>query len=357
MGRPETVELRAESQVAAEVPSIAALIVPLLAHWKVVVGLPLVAGALTVAISAIVPRTYTATATFTAEVGTGSVLPSNIADLAGRFGLAGGRTGSSQPDFFAEVLTSREILIPTLQTSFVDDRYSPPKQWELLDILKVGGTTPNERLGKGVIRLQELVHASFSTRTDIVTLSVDAPTAQLAADIANRMVQLLDSFNIVRRQYQSRELRRFASERLSQAQQELRAAEDSSLRFLEANRSFTESPVLLFKAKRLQREVDLRQEIVLTLARAYEEARIAEHRDVPLLSIIDPARPPHKRSSPRILLYGLIAVFASGVVVVLGGYAHSVWTREAVEDPASHEALAEAWTSVLGGARRVVGRR
>jgi uncharacterized protein involved in exopolysaccharide biosynthesis len=107
----------------------------------------------------------------------------------------------------------------------------------------------------------------------------------------------------------------------------------------------------------LEREVERRQEIVLTLARAYEEARIAERRDVPLLTIIDPARPPYKKSAPRILLYSFIAIFASCVVVLIATYAQAAWTREAGEDPTSHEALQRAWESLLGGVRRVVHRR
>lgn len=252
----------------------------------------------------------------------------------------------SQPDFFAEVLTSQEILLATLLTPFSDDRSSPPVQRQLLNILRVKGKVPSEQLEKGVRKLEKLVSASFSTRTDIVTLNVDAPTAQLAADVANRMVQLLDSFNIVRRQYQSRELRRFSGERLDDARRELQAVEDRSLRFLQANRRFTDSPVLLFEAKRLERQVNLRQEIVLTLAREYEEAKIAEHLDVPLLSIIDRARPPYKKSAPKTLLNTLIGVFATGVLVVLFTYARAMWSSEAREDPASHETLARAWRSL-----------
>lgn len=347
MAPPETVEFGRLSRPASDVPSIAALLVPLLQHWKAVTGVPLAVGFVVAVISTFAHPTYTATTTFTAEVGNASALPTNLADIAGRFGLPSGRAGASQPDFFAEVLTSQEILIAVLQTPFSDDRASPPVQRELLDILRIEGALSGERLGRGVRKLRAMVHASFSTRTDIVTVNVDAPTARLAADMANRMVQLLDSFNIVRRQYQSRELRRFAGERLAEARQELSAAEDRSLRFLQVNRSFRDSPLLLFEAKRLEREVDLRQEIVVTLAREYEEARIAEHRDVPLLSIIDPARPPDKKSSPRRLLNTLIAFFVTGVIIILVTYGRAMWAREAGEDLASHQHLAQSWNAFL----------
>jgi uncharacterized protein involved in exopolysaccharide biosynthesis len=346
MGLPEKLELHGEGRFSGAAPSIAALLIPLVRSWKAVVAIPAAVGLVTAGISSVIPPTFTATTTFTAEASSGSLLPGNLADLAGRFGLPSGRISMSRPDFFADVLTSKEILLATLQTPFSDDRFSPPMQRQLLEILRVKGKIPTERIEKGVRKLEKRVSASFSTRTDIVTLNVDAPTAQLAADVANRMVQLLDSFNVVRRQYQSRELRRFAGERLDDARRELQAVEDSSLRFLQANRRFSDSPVLLFEAKRLERQVDLRQEIVLTLAREYEEAKIAEHRDVPLLSIIDRARPPYKKSAPKVLLYSVIGVFASGMLVVLFTYARAMWSSEAREDPASHEALARAWRSL-----------
>ena len=67
---------------------------------------------------------------------------------------------------------------------------------------------------------------------------------------------------------------------------------------------------------------------------------------MPLLSIIDQAKPPYKKSAPKILLYSLIGVFASGVLIVLFTYARAMWLSEAREDPASHEALAHAWRSL-----------
>jgi len=335
-------------------PSVAALLLPLLQHWRTVLGVPLSAGLVAAVLSSVVSPTFTATTTFTAEVGSGSGLPASLADVAGRFGLPTGRTGTSEPDFFAEVLTSQEVLIAVLQTPFVDDRNSPPTRRPLLEILDVQGQTWLDSLAKGVRKLRGLVRASFSTRTDIVTLNVDAPTSRLAADVANRMVQLLDSFNIVRRQYQSREMRRFAGERLGEAQGELTAAEDRMRHFLEVNRRYTDSPVLVFQSKRLERDVDLRQEIVITLAREYEEARIAEHRDVPLLSIIDPARPPDRKSAPLRFLYTLIAMFASGVIAVLFTYGRTIWAREAGEDRLSHEALSTAWMSLRRDIRHLL---
>src|SRR2546422_1174673 len=111
MTPPDSVERGYDSRPGPTVPSVAALLIPLVQNWKVVLGLPLTAGLLTAVVSTVAEPTYTATTTFTAEVNSGSALPASLADVAGRFGLPSGRTGTSQPDFFAEGLTRQEILI------------------------------------------------------------------------------------------------------------------------------------------------------------------------------------------------------------------------------------------------------
>jgi tyrosine-protein kinase Etk/Wzc len=142
----------------------------------------------------------------------------------------------------------------------------------------------------------------------------------VAAGVANRMVELLNEFNLDRRQVQSREQRRFTGERTQQTQEELRAAEAALLRFLQSNREYAGSPLLEYQHSRLQRDVQVKQEIYLTLTKAYEEARIAEVRDIPVLTIIDEAVPPVLRSSPRRKLntmMGLLLGGIAGLVIVL----------------------------------------
>jgi len=71
---------------------------------------------------------------------------------------------------------------------------------------------------------------------------------------------------------------------------------------------------ITFEANRLERDVQVKQEVYLTLTREYEQARIAEVRDTPLLTIVDRAVPPYKKSSPHRLLM-VIAALVIGVVL------------------------------------------
>ena len=74
--------------------------------------------------------------------------------------------------------------------------------------------------------------------------------------------------------------------------------------------------MLTFEANRLERDVQVKQDLYLTLTREYEQARIAEVRDTPLLTIVDRAVPPYKKSSPHRLLMVIAAFVLGGVLAV-----------------------------------------
>ena len=75
--------------------------------------------------------------------------------------------------------------------------------------------------------------------------------------------------------------------RLQEARKELDSAEDALQQFLEDNRTYQDSPRLVVQEARLQRRVDLLQQVYLTLAQSYERARIDEARNTPVINIID----------------------------------------------------------------------
>jgi uncharacterized protein involved in exopolysaccharide biosynthesis len=301
----------------AEVVTIHDVIAPLARRWRLLFGLPLGLAVVAGLISLLLPSVYTAQTTLTpaasSSVGglSGSALAS-LAGLAGQLGVTAGAGGSLSPDFIADVLTSREVLTTTLASEFPDPESKT--QRPLLEILRVEGKSETARTSEGVRQLEKLVKTRVDHSTGIVTLMVKTRDPQLAAAVANRMRDILNSFNLERRQSQSREQARFTRERLSQAEAELRQAEAAQLRFLQRNREYTGSPLLEFEHSRLRRAVDLKQEVYTSLAKGYEEARIAEVRDTPVITTIDTAVAPDRRSSPRPVLNGVIGFLIGGVL-------------------------------------------
>jgi uncharacterized protein involved in exopolysaccharide biosynthesis len=280
-------------------------------------GLPLGFAIFIGLVSLILPSVYTAQTTLTPAAtsslgGLASGALASLAGLAGQLGVSSGSGNSLSPDFIANVLKSREVLTSTLQSQFPDPN-SGNQQRPLLDILRAKGRTEAARLSQGVRMLDRAVKTKVDHATGIVALSVNASDPRLAAAVANRMRDILNDFNLERRQSQSRAQARFTHERMVEAESELRDAEAAQLRFLQTNREFAGSPILEFENSRLQRAVDLKQEVYVTLAKEYDEARIAEVRDTPVITTIDNAVAPDRRSSPRPVLNAVIALIAGGI--------------------------------------------
>src|SRR3989454_8922652 len=101
----------------------------LLRRWRFVVGLPVLAAILTAIAVLLLPPRYTATVTFVPEQrtptrggGGGGAAGGGLVGLAGQLGIPLGMDPTQSPRFYAEVLTSRELLARVLLTKFPDPR-------------------------------------------------------------------------------------------------------------------------------------------------------------------------------------------------------------------------------------------
>lgn len=332
------------------------LLTPLVRRWRLIAGLAFAGGFLAAVVLVLQRPVYTGTTTFTPEISPTSGFAGSLAGLAGlagQLGVASTTTSSVSPDFFAKVLHSREILRPILESEFPDPA---GLRRPLLEVLEVSGDSPEQRLQKGAQQLEKQTEAIIDRRTGIVTLEVEMHSPELAAAVANRMIELLNQFNLERRQSQSREERRFSGDRLATAERELRAAEQAHLAFLQRNRTYSESPLLSFEDNRLSREVQLKQEVFLTLTKNYEEARISEVRDTPVLTVIDSAVPPVMRTRPRRMVGTVVAGILAGLVGVVLAYAFDYRKKARSEARSDYRELQEAWTEARRGAAATLKR-
>lgn len=289
-------------------------------HRRVAIGLPLLCAAATGIVSFLIRPTYTATTTFVPEQGAGaSRLPAGLAGLASQFGVSVGPDASKSPKFYAQVLQSRELMERVLLSRYISSQHSaatPPDSVTLLVVLGVGGRNAADSLARGVRRLDDLMAVSVNPSTNIVTLSVDAHDPALAAAVANNFVSFLNLFNTQYRQSQAREQRQFVEQRLADGASQLGVAEEALRTFYEHNRSWQQSPGLTFEEGRLKRQVDIRQDLYLTLDREYETARMEEVNDTPVITVIDEATPPVRKSKPKRALLVVVALVLGAMVGV-----------------------------------------
>ena len=294
-------------------------------RWRWLVMAPVMAALIGAAAAWVWPKTWTATTTFVPEQALGSNNASILGALGGIGSLLGDAGGASalaklkdgpSTEFFADVLTSTELLSATLRTPFLDS-HSASAARPLLDILDVSGATPQRRFGNALRKLHRKVLVVVSRRSSIVNLSVTLGDPELSAAVANRMLALLNRFNLERRQRSSTEQRRFSETRLATARIELDSAERAKQAFLDSNRNYYESPRLMAMFDQLDRFVSVKEGILIGLTKTYEESRIAEVRDTPLLTVVDVATPPD-RPVQRPLLWGGYACGAGALLGLVG---------------------------------------
>jgi uncharacterized protein involved in exopolysaccharide biosynthesis len=355
-------ESPARADREADELSLLDVVTPLARRWRVIVFAPIVVALLTLAAAAVWPPRYTAKLSFTPEQAKGGGLLNEalsglgaLGGLAGSMGLSKALDDGPSSEFFAGVLQSRELLEETLSSPFRDPD-EPRRTRTLQEIMDPWGSTPARRRGNALRKLAKRATVAVDRKTGIVTLSVALHDAQLSADVANRMGELLNRFNLERRQSSSREQRRFSEERLRVARAELRDAELAVARFMSANRRYQGSPVLLAEAQRLERDVRTREEVVQSLSSAYEEARIAEVRDTPVLTIIDRAAPPDRPSSPRPLLWTATLGFVAAAVAVAWALLAGFRDRERLARRRDVRELKDALGDARSEVRALVGR-
>ncbi|OGU02725.1 MAG: hypothetical protein A2W29_05175 [Gemmatimonadetes bacterium RBG_16_66_8] len=189
-------------------------------------------------------------------------------------------------------------------------------------------------------------------RTQLVRLGVRTTSPDLSLAVVERALQLVSEFNQDQRQSQSAQERRFLGSRLGDAKQELREAEDSVARFLEQNRDFRNSPPLLFQYERLQREMTLRQTLYATLSQNFEQSRIEEVRDTPVLTVVESPQLPVRPDSRHLFFKLLLALVGGALVGVVGAFATDALLRQAPEEAAGLADFQRLW----GEFRREVWR-
>ena len=293
-----------------------------LVRWRVVVKtllLVYVAGLVAVLV---VPPVYRSRASFVANSSGAPKLPAGmtstgpLAGIASQLGVSTISDPSESPNFYLELIESRELLTRLLLSKFKNPRSDAPHDSAtLVDILKLRSSDPRRRLELGIKRMTSDIVSDFSPKTNLVWINVDAEWPDLSADVANRTIGLVTAFNREQRVSRARSKRIFLEERVDSAKMLLHDAEERQRQFYGQNRLWRNSPDLTFEEGRLRREAETATDLYLTLERQLESARLDEFNDAALITVVDSAVAPRKAQWPR---YGVLLLTATAVGLILG---------------------------------------
>lgn len=295
--------------------SLVGLLSPILRNRYVIARIVAAVFLTVIVVALLQPRTYSGSASFMPQ---SRRVPSSLAGLAGQFGFGLPIDEPSQsPAFYVDLVKSREILGAVVQSQYSIPSDSGPISATLVEVFRSRGRDEDQKRDAAVKRLRRLVTVSAVQRTGVVTLSVEARFAPLAAQVTSRILEEVNRFNLSTRQSRAAAERRFTEQRLQDVRGELRGAEDELQRFLQRNRDYRNSPELVFQQDRLAREVTMKQQLYTTLAQAVEQAKIDEVRDTPVITIIERPEVPVRADSRGLLKKGIVALIVGWIVGVL----------------------------------------
>lgn len=311
--RPEVVHVPSETAASA----LLAVLRPALANRKLVLSIGLVFALASAGWTLTRQRSWTSSASFMPESPRGA---NGLSTLAVQFGVSVGADAGQSPQFYTDLLASREILWTLATTRYTVADVSPPRTGDLTVLF--GITAPNAPLRRDAVlkRLRADVHATNSPKTGVVTLTVRAPWPGLAQAMAKRLMEAVGEFNLEKRQSRAGAERKFVEVRLADARRDLLVWQNRLQDFMQSNRALAGSPRLTFDRNRIEQQVNLAQTQVTTLSTAFEQAKLEEVRDTPVITTVEdadyPARPDSRGGLRNTVLAGVLGVIFSALGLV-----------------------------------------
>lgn len=319
-----------------------ALLAPLLSGWRTLAASTVIAGALALGATYIIPPTFTAQTSFLPPQQQQSSAASTLASLGALASLAGSSGAIKSP---------AEQYIALMQSVTVTDRLID--QFKLMDVYAAKLRSVARK------RLSDNVRILAGKKDGLIYVEVDDVDPQRASDIANRYVEELRSMTATLTLTEAQQRRGFFETQLKQTRDRLTAAQQSlqssgfSAGDLRSEPRAAAEAYARLKAEQTSAEIRLRAlrssladnapEVVRAramlsglgsqiakleeasadrpqqqngyvskyrdykyeealfdiFARQYELAKTDESREGALIQVIDPAMPPDRRSKPR----------------------------------------------------------
>jgi hypothetical protein len=203
-----------------------------------------------------------------------------------------------------------------------------------------GGTPVTETLlqemdlpnvDRGVRELGNCFNAQRDLRTGLLTVSMESRHPQLAQQVVRLAVERLEEFTKHRAQSRGGAKAQFTRSRLRDAEQAYDEAATAFGIFLEKNRGFQTSadPSVRLQGMKLEGQLMLRKQLVMTAALSLEQALVEEKDDTPILNVLDPGHLPIDKNGPHRGSASIIAFFVAGLGFL--GYRRRAWLQRQLD--------------------------
>jgi len=289
---------------------------------KKIVLIVLAATVLAVVISLLLPKSYISTAVILPETNPSKLAGlGNLSDLASIAGVNVGEAPLSK--LYPDIAKSESVLKNVIYTQYKTGEMEKPEN--LIQLWDINGKTQYEQYVTTLKTLQKRLDVSLDRTTNILTISFETKEPDLSAAIVNNVVAGLDEFMRTKQKTSASEQRAWVEERLSEVKSSLDSSEDALTGFREVNRSVGSSPELQMRQERLTRAVELNSTLYIELRKQYELAKIEEIKNIPIINVLDAAKPAAFKDKPKRAMIVLVVFFLAfvgsiGYVLVVDKY-------------------------------------
>ena len=294
--------------------------------------LALIAGVTTAVVSLFMPNYYKSEAKLLPVDSSNSGAMGNLAAAAAAFGVGIGASGGSDANF-VDILNSRWLAERVLDSEFTFHGRSwrfgadQPHQETLYAYLHPAN------MDRAVKTLNSILNATKDLKSNVITLTAETKSPELSQEIVRRATDLLNQFVVQNSRTRGSEKADFAKARLADARHQMGEAEASFRDFLEKNRNYqlSSDPAVRLEGARLEAELNLRRQLVTTLAVNREQSLLDAKNDIPILNILDAGSLPIEKSKPVRSRIVLLVVFLVGLGV--WSWENRAWLRSRLIEP------------------------
>lgn len=236
-----------------------------------------------------------------------------VAGIAAQLGMDVNSVDASQsPAFYATLVKTPDVLDRLVDTTFTT--LTDPQSRALSTIWKISDKSPDTRRRAVIEKLQKVVSSSVSQKLDLVVIRVATQDSELSRQLADAILRQVNWFNLQTRQSRAAAERQFDERLVQEVGSDLRQAEDEMQQFYQRNQQPHMSAALDMAKQRLSRRLEMLNERYVSVATAYDRARIDEVRDTPVITVIQRPRRP-VTSDPRGLPKTALLTFLLGLGV------------------------------------------
>jgi uncharacterized protein involved in exopolysaccharide biosynthesis len=323
-------------------------------RWRIIGGGSII-GLLVGVVVFLTPREYQAAATFIPQEPASSTGKGSLGAIAEQFGLSGVAgsalsSGDNSPAFYGMLLKSSELLHDVVMTQYSAPHYQRPFGGDLVAWLEIKVPDRHEAELRAIKRLRKsIMTVGVDRTTGVVAFTVETEDPDISLQIARRVLSLINTFNLERRQTAAGSEREFTERRSAEALETLKKAEVDLADFLERNRSYAQSALLSTQIAGLRRRVDIAQEVYLSLVEQFETAKVAAVRNTPVITVVDNPEGLVERVQKYTLLKAAVgAIFGALLIAVVALIVERKRDRAKRDAENDAEGRATGWPAAAG---------